>query len=504
MKRKIALLLGILLTFQLCSCGVKEPEPAAEGENTIVEISRGEADGDVNKLAASAVAYTDSFKSADGTVDIEINLEDTQLYEGGFQTLQITPRPFTEEEVQRIKNVLFGDAVFYEHIFCREHTRAELEEQRAFWQALLEREDLDALHCVLGMDGELRNTIERFLEKYKIEAAPETIERTVCDFTFKPISYYYHDAEEEDWYSIMAASEVGGVPYIFSATNNTNNGVRIFSVSAWLSYETVSPLGIRAEVLKDELLCVDKPDQEQIDAIKEKAEKMIAELDIGQWQINLCECEEDIGLEWETRYNVKITAVPVVNGIPMLRQVQPYYLRGTEEAIQNCYYPDMELSFAPDGTLLNFTLNTPVDILEVSSEKSRMMSFAELVGGIKTQFSRISATEIYHGNRYADAVVNDIELGYAMMPVNAGESELIQLPGINGDQLVVNNTDFLLVPAVAVYGNYRTYQTRPEEESAFDYRQVSGEDALFAVLNAANGSMIAPVNSTMILDRAGS
>ena len=111
MKRKIALLLGILLTFQLCSCGVKEPEPAAEGENTIVEISRGEADRDVNKLAASAVAYTDSFKSADGTVEIEINLEDTQLYEGGFQTLQITPRPFTEEEVRHIANVLFGDAV---------------------------------------------------------------------------------------------------------------------------------------------------------------------------------------------------------------------------------------------------------------------------------------------------------------------------------------------------------------------------------------------------------
>lgn len=106
MKRRIAILLSIFFIFQLCSCAVKEPEPSAETDNTVIEISRGGTDGDVNKLAASAVAYTDRFESADGSVSIEINLDDTSLYEGGFRTLQITPRPFTGEEVRHIANVL--------------------------------------------------------------------------------------------------------------------------------------------------------------------------------------------------------------------------------------------------------------------------------------------------------------------------------------------------------------------------------------------------------------
>ena len=76
MKRRIAILLSIFFIFQLCSCAVKEPEPSAETDNTVIEISRGGTDGDVNKLAASAVAYTDSFQSADGSVNVEINLED--------------------------------------------------------------------------------------------------------------------------------------------------------------------------------------------------------------------------------------------------------------------------------------------------------------------------------------------------------------------------------------------------------------------------------------------
>ena len=503
MKRRIAILLSIFFIFQLCSCAVKEPEPSAETDNTVIEISRGGTDGDVNKLAASAVAYTDRFESADGSVSIEINLDDTSLYEGGFRTLQITPRPFTGEEVRHIANVLFGDAVFYEYIFCREYTKAELEEQRAFWQALLEREDLDELHCVLGTDGELRKTIETFLEKHKVEAAPEEIERTICDFSLKPYAYYYGD-QEENVMRVEAFSEIGGVPYRFRAENNTQ-GVRAFSISAWIGCDTVSPLGIREEVLKDKLLCVEKPDQNQIDAIREKAEKIIAELGMGQWQIDQCQCEEKTGLEWGTRYSIKITAVPVYNGIPLLRQEQPYTLRGTEEGIQNCNYPDLALSFAPDGTLLTFSLNTPVDILAVSGEESRMMSFSELMGSVKTQFSRPSADEYFMSyyawdHSTAEVLIDKIVLGYDMLALNNIPGETVEYCGT---ELTVNNSDFVLVPAVAIYGNYRLYETSPEEENAFDYREDTGEDALFTILNASNGSMIAPKNSMQILPVVG-
>lgn len=87
MKRKIALLLSVFLTLSLCSCAGKGPDVPPETENNIIEISRGDTEDEVNKLAASAVAYTDSFQSADGSVNVEINLADASLYDGSFQTL---------------------------------------------------------------------------------------------------------------------------------------------------------------------------------------------------------------------------------------------------------------------------------------------------------------------------------------------------------------------------------------------------------------------------------
>ena len=170
MKRKIAMLLSIFLLLQLCSCAAGETQPTAEPETT-VEISRGDTGEDTNKLAASAVAYTDSFQSADGTVNVEINREDTSLYEGSFRTLQITPRPFTEEEVQHIARVLFGDAVLYELINDREATKTELLEQREVLETLLEGDALKEMFNTEDVDDE-KEIIRSYLDTHKVEDAP--------------------------------------------------------------------------------------------------------------------------------------------------------------------------------------------------------------------------------------------------------------------------------------------------------------------------------------------
>lgn len=484
MKRKIAMLLCILLPLTLCSCAAKEPEAPAETENTIVEISRGDTGEDTNKLAASAVAYTDSFQSADGSVNVEINLEDTSLYEGSFRTLQITPRPFTEEEVQHIANVLFGDAVLYEYINNREATKTELLEQREVLETLLEGDALKEMYA--DSADESAELIRNYLDKHKVEDAPESIEKTVCDFQYKP----WNDAQ--GYLEINAHTEVEGIPYYFNAVNNTNNGVRIYRINVFVANEIIWPLGVDEIMLCDQILGKEEPHQEQINAIREKAEDMMGELDMGQWQIDSCEVTKR-----RDSYAIEVKAVPVYNGIPMLQQAQLSYLRGTEEGIQNCYNPELNITFSPDGTLYYFEMVTPVDIT-AAGEEGKTMSFAELIGSIKTRFSQTSATDLPDGNRYADAVVSDIQLGYAMVPVNSGDNEHIQLPGVNGDTLVVNNSDFVLIPAVTVYGNYQTYLNTPEE-NAFDFRKIYGREALFAVLDASNGSMIAPANSNMIL-----
>ena len=151
---------------------------------------------------------------------------------------------------------------------------------------------------------------------------------------------------------------------------------------------------------------------------------------------------------------------------------------------------------------MTISLNRPVDILAVSGEESRMMSFSELMGSVKTQFSRPSADKYFMSyyawdHSTAEVLIDKIVLGYDMLALNNIPSETVEYCGT---ELTVNNSDFVLVPAVAIYGNYRLYETSPEEENAFDYREDTGEDALFTILNASNGSMIAPVNGNMILD----
>ena len=134
-----------------------------------------------------------------------------------------------------------------------------------------------------------------------------------------------------------------------------------------------------------------------------------------------------------------------------------------------------------------------------------MMSFSELMGSVKTQFSRPSADEYFMSyyawdHSTAEVLIDRIALGYDMLSMDNVPGETVEY---FGTELTVNNSDFVLVPAVAVYGNYRLYETSQEEETAFDYRKDTGEDALFTILNAANGSMIAPKNSMQILPVSG-
>lgn len=503
MKRKIAILLSIFLTLQLCSCASGASQPAAEPE-TSLEISRGETGEEVNKLAASAVAYTDSFQSADGTVNVEINLEDSSLYEGSFQTLQITPRPFAEEEVRHIAGVLFGDAVLYNtnDLMDREATKAERQEQHEMLQSFLESDGLAEVFGEENLKSESFDPaadIREYMEKNRVEDAPESIEQTVCDFVFKPWDPLSRGGIKDDL-EIMAQTDVDGIPYRFNAVNNTNGGIRVYRISAFIADDIGWPHSLDEVLYRDKLLSREEPTQEQSEAVREKAEKLIAELDMGQWQIDSCKT-----VEYRYFKAIRVTAVPVYNGIVMLRQPQPSSLRGTEEGIQNCYYPDLYITFSADGKLIDFAMTTPVDIISGKGEENRMMSFAELMGSIKAQFSQYPASHYtdlfcYDKNQTVEVVIDRIELGYDMVQVSECPSEVLEYCGV---EIMVNNSDFLLLPSVYVYGNFRTVPASPDEESTFDYRRDMGNDALFAVLDAANGGLIAPVNSGLILAMGG-
>ena len=482
MKRKIALLLSIFLTLTLCSCAAKETDAPAETEDSIIEISRGERDGEVNKLAASAVAYTDSFQSADGTVEIEIALEDTELLETVFGPVRVRPRAITGEEAEHIAHVLFGDAEMLDYLFCREYTKAELEEQRALWQQLLTG---DGLYLLYGdneagqhMAENTAQTIEAFLKSKTLDKAPESIERTACDFTFEK-------ADGEECYEIRSVTEKDGIPYYFGVVNNTEGGIGVYHVSAYLSTEYNTPNNMGVHMLLNSLLSEEEPTFQQLEGAREKAEKLIEELNIGQWQIDQCSSRTAFSLGSRALKTITVTALPLYNQIPILRQPQLGNLKSGEEGAQNCYYQDLRFEFAPDGTLISFDYYTPMDIVEDIGDHTRTLRFSELMGSIKTFMSQTTAAQYprpegIDGTLEADVVISSIQLGFTREAIEGGE-------------------DYLLVPSVTVYGNYKTTYEKDGQTFSFDYKEEKGQDLLLMTFDAANGASFVPGNNGLIL-----
>ncbi len=482
MKRKIAMLLCIFLTLTLCSCAAEQPEAPAETENTIVEISRGDIGEDTNKLAASAVAYTDSFQSADGSVNVEINLEDVELLEANFGPVRVRPRAITGEEAEHIARVLFGDAEMLDYLFCRDYTKAELEEQRVLWQELLEGDGLIELYgddeAGQHMAKNTAETIEAFLESKTIEKAPERIERTACDFSFKK-------ADEEESYEIRAITEKDGIPYYFGAVNNTEGGIGVYHVSAYLSTEYNTPNNMGVHMLLDSLLSEEEPTYQQLEAAREKAEKLIEELDIGQWQIDRCSSRTAFSLGSRELKTITVTAVPLYNNIPILRQPQLGNLKSGEEDAQSCYYQDLSFEFAPDGTLISFDYFTPMELVDDSGSDTHTLSFAELMGSIKTFTSQTTAAQYPRpegtgGTLEADVVISSIQLGFTRESIEGSE-------------------DYMLVPSVTVYGNYKTTYEKDGQTDSFDYRAEKGQDVLLMTFDAANGASFVPGNNGLLL-----
>ena len=482
MKRKIALLLSIFLTLSLCSCAAKEPEAPAEAEDDIIEISRGETAADVNKLAASAVAYTDSFQSADGSVNVEINLEDAELLKANFSPVRVRPRAITGEEAEHIARVLFGDAEMLDYLFCRDYTKAELEEQRALWQELLAGDGLVKLYgddeVGQHMAKNTAETIGAFLESKTIEKAPDSIERTVCDFSFKKT-----DGEES--YEIRAITEKDGLPYYFGAVNNTEGGIGVYHVSAYLSTEYNTPNNMGVHMLLDSLLSEEEPTYQQLEAAREKAEKLIEELDFGQWQIDQCSSRTAFSLGSRELKTITVTALPLYNHIPILRQPQLGNLRSEEENAQRCYYQDLCFEFAPDGTLISFDYFTPMELVDDSGSDTHTLSFAELMGSIKAFMSQTTAAQYPRpegtdGTLGADVVISSIQLGFTRESIG-------------------NSEDYMLVPSVTVYGNYKTTYEKDGQTDSFDYRVEKGQDVLLMTFDAANGSSFVPGNNGLLL-----
>lgn len=442
-------------------------------------------------LACTAVTAADMLRvpvqdnsvytSDDGKVELIINI-DEEVSGDYMPMLEVKPHQITSEEAKRVAHVLFGDAAFYEKVdnLQQYYTKAEIEQKLERWSQYTTLESLEELYGKWMSDLDVVELVNLFIEQYqqKYESAPEEIPYTPCKWTFQNGVVYYDDssANPENFSDqIWAQLYVGDIPYDFCATNRDKEDYKVNSIYAVVA-TGISPNGIDEEIFKARLFRTGKPTQEQLDAVKDKAEAMLQAMDMGTWLIDQCYINETMISEEITEYSIIVTAVPVLHGVPAVRVPQFSALRDAEDpSVKNYYYANVEFEFSPNGDLWNFHMQSPIEIVD-NLNSGETMSVEQLLEIGKEYLSESSPEDygflpsIYSGDDILRCRVFVTDLDYNLTRINK--------PGY---------TDrFYYVPGVTIKGTVEYYEQHSGEV-------LWSEESTLLNLDGRDGSIIGGV-----------
>lgn len=309
-----------------------------------------------------------------------------------------------------------------------------------------------------------------------LETAPEENPRPVCDWSFQDESLYVSPSYGNN--VIHAVADVGDLEYTLYSPQRDKNDYKLSSISIQLgdgrSYLDRNRLMAR--------LCrTEKPTQEQVDALTEKAQTLFDQMGVGQWQIARTEVEETLVGDTIPEYRVIIDAVPVLNGAATLFG-QPIEALKSEDANASNYQTTCaSIAFSAGGDLVYFDMTSPVDITTVINEGTATLSMEELLDRAKEHlsFSGLEETQDYY--------LLDL---YYENPVSCK----ITLDGLDFGLIWVRaaNKDFTYyyTPALTVYGTTRYYDKGTDREADVFFLDPVPKSRTLVWINAIDGSII--------------
>lgn len=489
-KRRLAFILCAAMAVSLCACAEAPQSSIVTSKNdgsfdaSVIKPAERETEGN------QSIDYAESFSSTDGSVTFTFAVYE-QIQTSALPVVEVAPHTFTPEDAQNIAAALFGDAQVYEAEPVETLSKSEIREDLALWSKYLNREMLFALYGEDSNDNaealyeDMSRIIQEFIDKYTamLETAPDTVEHTPCQWTFYPDTHYSaqggsSQTKEKSNLSIMAWVKEENVPYTFSISNRDESDYKIHNVFAYIKDET-SPNGMNKTIILSELCKAGVPTEEQMDAAKLKASKMLSEMKIGDWYVDEA-YYAPLGLGGADKYTIYVNAVPVFNGSPVVRQVQLGNLKSTESYASNYYYTDASFRFTTNGRLLSCTIMSPVDVVQILNDNVQTLAFDELLEKAKTHLSLCDSSE------YAWFMMAD---GY-----DISFNCTVEITGIDYGltRVKVPNTkdSYYYVPAMTLRGNYQVYETS-SGALWYDTNSVyANEPQTLLVLNAVDGSVI--------------
>ena len=489
--KKLASALCFVLCFALLTaCAANPPAVVTtEGELTLPTLTSEPREN----TPTQTIRDTDSFQSDDGTVDISLAL-DGEISAGNLPVVEVAPRYLTGEDAHRAALAIFGEAgEFYEQrpvLSDKNHlSKAEMEEMYEKWQTWLDADYMTELYGSAEDAQREMETVQVFVDNYPAQyaLASDTDPRVPCQWTLKTSASYLYDEEgladadtSDDNMEVQAEVILEGRAYRFIVSTRNREDFQVNNIHASLGTMEGPGTVARDEAIA-QLCRKDKPGQSQISAARQKAEAMLAQMDLGQWEVDSCYLKTNT-FHGTPEYMICVTARPVVEGVTVLAQPQLNQLRGTGTEDSHYYLTQADFQFAPGGELIDITVNSTIDVTQVTAQ-GETLSMEELLSRAKSHFRATSR----------DGFVYDARL-LADMEVTAGEPldcAVLLTQASYGLARVKSGDGYRYVPALMLAGDveYRGRNTGTVYDSVARLAGLPDATPLLC-LNAIDGSVI--------------
>lgn len=488
MRAKLSTLLvfALVVTFLLSACQtapeknvVTSKNDGAFDTNAIVSAEETHAQD-----ATQPVQNNDRFSSTDQSVEISINL-DTNVTGADMPVVEVEPHYLTEAEAENAAHALFGNADFYEWQYYADEIpcKSEIQEKLIRWSEFTNQEAVDELYGWHSEDTV--RIVKIFIDEYtgKLESAPENSTKTPCQWKFKKAPYYLFSAadaaaadnsKESDM--LRATVSVNGVPFVFRAERRNLDDYKVNYISA--NIESDSPDDIDRTYFTAQLCRTDKPTDEQVKAVKAKAESILEQLQLGQWQIDNCYVETAT-MGQAVNYSVRVTAIPVLEGVATIGQQSVANLNESDVYASNYQMPRVRFQYSANGELVSFLLESPIDSTKVLNSNVKALGMDELMEKAKTFFELSTLSQYDKDNRLGTnstnvkCLLNVNDVKYSLARIRVPETE----------------ASYYYVPALTLFGNAE-FQNVETGETYF-----SNDNLLLLTLNAVDGTVINTTNS---------
>ena len=459
------LILVLLVAFAAAGCTFTGGKGGEEAQ--VIHTEEPTAEKEPIQTAAP-VSYTGSFQNADGTVDFSVQLENVNYTGGSMRELRVSTHLFTPEEAERAAGLIFGEAELYRYDPAY-YTQEELEALYQLCQQLLEDEAM--MTEIFGSSDEsVREAVSHYLTEaeYALHGGGNygVAEQEPAVWEMQT------DSGNPEKQSLLAYADMDGM----RMTVSVRSALSAFHGGITNDLSTDLPLGgldnISFRYDMSRLASTQPATEQQIQAVREQAEALIAQLSPGDWQIETCAVKRPVlpivSPETEPeQYVVRVTALPLLEGRPLCYRARDYLTRPYWAGTM------LSLDYSNDGQLITMHYTDPWDVLDSTGEEKPLLSLDEIMEKAREHLTAMEAEAfqlvyVMSKENYPVSVkvtLNDLRLGYASVPVEGSERE------------------YRLVPAVALYGNC-TYEFE-------DFEDVDRESVMpLLVINAVDGSLI--------------